>query len=130
MNRDEIVKVVRTYLYGGVLNKDPDGILLSDDCVRMENGVKTGTSGVHIKEMFHKDNYKANEAIENERWVVEGDHANVWYDLVLTGIDFPIRVAALFKVADGLIKHIDVMVDAGPIHEGFMASLKALEESI
>ena len=126
MNRDSVVAVAQTYLIDGLLKQDVDKVLLADDCTRTEQGFNTGASGAHIREVLLMDNLKMNEAIENDRWIVEGNMASVWYDLILTGVPFPIRVAAMFELADGLIHHIDVMVDAGPMHGDFVAELAAM----
>ena len=123
LKREDTIAIAKTYLIEGLLLHQPENALLADDCNRIENGVETGGSGAEIRRLLAGDDYLLNESIENERWVVEGEFADVWYELKLRGVDQRILVVTRFEIIDGHIKRIDLLVDAGALQSQFVEDL-------
>lgn len=88
--------------------------------------METGGSATVIRQLLTGDNYLINDTIENERWVVEGAFADVWYDLKLRGGAPTMSISSRFEIADGKIKKIEVLVDAGAMHSVVMESIESL----
>lgn len=126
MNREDMIAIAKTYLIDGLILHQPQNALLADDCVRIENGMETGGSAAVIRQLLTGDNYLINDTIENERWVVEGAFADVWYDLKLRGGAPTMSISSRFEIADGKIKKIEVLVDAGALHSVVMESIESL----
>jgi len=126
MNREDMIAIAKTYLIDGLILHQPQNALLADDCVRIENGMETGGSAAVIRQLLTGDNYLINDTIENERWVVEGAFADVWYDLKLRATAPTMSISSRFEIADGKIKKIEVLVDAGALHSVVMESIESL----
>jgi hypothetical protein len=48
------------------------------------------------------------------RWIVEGDQAVAFYDLLVTTSDRPVLIVERFRVVDGLITEIEAIFHAQP----------------
>ncbi len=122
-SREEKIAVVKTYMYEGLLDHKPEAVLFAEDCERWEMGYITGGSGAELRELLKDPAYEANKAIHNARWLVEGDYVDCRYDLELHDVPDTMRIASRYQVVDGLIKHMEVMICAGAMHEFVMQSV-------
>ena len=76
----------------------------------MEQGENTGSSGAEIKQRLLGEEYQVITGISNERWLVDGNEAVVFYDLHVSSLDAPVLIAERFKVIDGLIEEIEALI--------------------
>ena len=107
--RQVVIETARKYLIFGLVEHKPDLVPLAEKCWRVEQGINTGRSGAEIKRRLLQDEYKAITAITNERWLVEGNEAVVFYDLHVTGVAGPVLIAERFRVIDRQITEIEAI---------------------
>ena len=122
-NREEMIAVVKTYMYDGLIDHNPDAVLFDKNCERWEMGYITGGSGEELRNLLKDPAYEANKAIHNARWMVDGEYVDCRYDLELHDVPETMRIASRYHVVDGLIRHIEVMICAGAMHEFVMQSV-------
>ena len=125
-SREEKIAIVKTYMYDGLLDHKPEAVLFAEDCERWEMGFITGSSGAELKELLKGPAYEANKAIHNPRWLVEGNYVDCHYDLELHDVPETMRIASRYKIIDGLIKHLEIMICAGAMHESVMQTVASL----
>ena len=112
--REAIIETARKYLVHGLLEHKPELVPLAETAWRLEQGENTGRSGAEIKRRLLKEEYKVIAGISNERWLVEGDEAVVFYDLHIHGMQAPVLIAERFKVVGGLIEEIEALIYQPP----------------
>jgi len=91
----------------------------SADCIRIENGLKTGFSGNHLRRSLNRGpQYRIIEAATDRTFAVEGDHVHATFTIV-TKLKFGRRRLAasvhetmLIPASDGLIHHLRVTFKA------------------
>lgn len=97
-----------------LITHDGDSVPFAPDCIRIEQGVKTGFSGAHLRRSLSRGpQYRILAAAEDRRYDVAGDHVRAAYTVVtkiaLAGLQVIARVEEAFLIdADGLIRHIAV----------------------
>jgi len=92
-----------------------DDVPFAADCVRIENGVKTGFSGSHLRRSLSRGpQYRIIEAASDRAFAVDGDHVHATFTVV-TKVSLGSRrlVASvhetmLIPASDGLIHHLRV----------------------
>ena len=124
--RDELIAVANTYLQQGLLDHEPDAVLFADDCVRIEMGVETGGNAAQLRELLADPAYAGNRAMHDKQWIVEDPWVHVIYDLELDKLPDPMRVSTRFRIIDGRIQYLEVVFDAGALHDAIVASLEPL----
>jgi len=121
-SRDSKIAVAMTYLQNGLIDHDPDAVLLSPDARRINNGVLACPDPESLRRIILREPVAA---IHNLRWVVDGDDAVVVYDMLVDWTrseqsesfadPSTWRLAYIgerFHVVDGLIEEIEVVYAA------------------
>jgi hypothetical protein len=92
-----------------------DGVPFAPECVRIENGLKTGFSGNHLRRSLNKGpQYRLIEATADRHISIEGDHVVATFTVVtkakVGGRRLVASVHETFDIpaSDGLIHHIRV----------------------
>lgn len=109
-DRTLIIDTARKYLIQGLVEHKPSLVPLAENCWREEQGINTGRSGAEIKQRLLRDEYRVITGISDERWVVEGDQAVVFYNLHVSSVKQPVLIAERFKVVHGLIEEIEALI--------------------
>ncbi len=109
MSREEIIRICETYLFHGLVERDPGKVLLAPDARRVEQGELNGATQDEISSMLAVKEPRVIEGIRNTRWIVEGDQAVVFYELETTFSPEPVHIAERFRVRDGLISEIEAI---------------------
>jgi len=127
-SRDSKIAVAMTYLQNGLIEHDPDAVLLSDDARRINNGVLACPDPESLRRIILREPVGA---IHNLRWVVDGDDAVVVYDMLVDwtrsdqsesfadpGTWVLAFIGERFHIVDGKIQEIEVVYAAdGDRHE-------------
>jgi len=92
-----------------------DSVPFAPDCVRIENGVKTGFSGNHLRRSLNRGpQYRIIAATTDRAFSVDGDNVQATFTVVTKAtfggrrIVASVRETFLIPAADGLIHHIKV----------------------
>ena len=92
-----------------------DSVPFASDCVRIEQGVKTGFSGDHLRRSLNRGpQYRIIAATTDRRYTIDGDEVHATFTVVtkaaLAGRRVVARVDETFLIpaADGQIHHIRV----------------------
>lgn len=128
--REKLIAVANSYLQQGLLEHKPQEVLFADHCVRYEMGYQTGGNARQLRELLSSDSYKSNKAIHDKQWVVEAPWLDVRFTLELDNIEQTMRVATRFKIVDGLIEHIEILFNAGPLQQMIVDSIQVLRTDI
>jgi hypothetical protein len=90
-----------------------DSVPFAPDCIRIEQGVKTGFSGNHLRRSLNRGpQYRIIEATTDREFAVDGDHVHATFTVVtkakLAGrrVVAPVRETFLIPASDGRIHHI------------------------
>ena len=97
-----------------------DSVPFAPDCVRIEQGVKTGFSGDHLRRSLNRGpQYRVIAATVDRKFTVDGDRVHATFTVVtkaaLAGRRVVARVDETFVIpaADGKIRHIRVRLHPG-----------------
>jgi hypothetical protein len=98
-----------------LVSHDADAVPFSPDCVRIENGIKTGLSGKHLRRSLnHGPQYRIIEATTDRTFTIDGDHVLATLTIV-TKVKFggrrlvaSVHETMLIPASDGLIHHLRV----------------------
>jgi len=92
-----------------------DGVPFAPGCVRIENGLKTGFSGNHLRRSLNRGpQYRMIEATTDRHFTVDGDHVLATFTVVTKAKFGGRRLVASVRetfdlpASDGLIHHIRV----------------------
>ncbi len=92
-----------------------DAVPFAPDCIRIENGLKTGFSGNHLRRSLNRGlQYRIIEDATDRGFSVEGDHVHATFTIVtkmkLRGRRLVASVdeTMLIPASDGLIHHLMV----------------------
>jgi hypothetical protein len=92
---------------------DADSVPFAADCVRVEQGVKTGFSGNHLRRSLNRGRqYRIIEATTDRNFTVNGDEVHATFTVVtkakLAGrrVVAPVKETFLIPASDGKIHHI------------------------
>jgi hypothetical protein len=90
-----------------------DSVPFAPACVRVENGLKTGFSGNHLRRSLnHGPQYRIIEATADRHFTVDGDHVHATFTVVTKAgfggrrVVAAVRETFLIPASDGLIHHI------------------------
>ena len=103
-----------------LVSHDGDSVAFAPDCVRIENGLKTGFSGNHLRRSLNRGpQYRVIAAITDREFTVDGDHVHATFTVVTKAKFSGRRVVAqvdetfLIPASDGKIHHILARVRPG-----------------
>ena len=92
-----------------------DGVPFAAECVRIENGLKTGFSGNHLRRSLNRGpQYRLIEATADRHFDIDGDHVHATFTVVTKAkfgsrrLVASVREKFLLPASDGLIHHITV----------------------
>jgi hypothetical protein len=118
-SRESKIAVAMTYLQNGLIDHDPDAVLLGVDARRINNGVLACPDPESLRRIILREPVGA---IHNLRWVVDGDDAVVVYDMLVDwtrsdqsdsfadpGTWTLAFIGERFHVVDGMIREIEVV---------------------
>ncbi len=100
-----------------LVSHDASGVPFADDCVRIENGLKTGFSGNHLRRSLNRGpQFRLLAAITDREFTIDGDEVRATFTVVLKVKVGGRRVIArtvetfLIPARDGKIHHIHARV--------------------
>jgi hypothetical protein len=92
---------------------DAESVPLAPDCVRVEQGIKTGFSGNHLRRSLNRGlQYRIIEATTDRKFTIDGDRVHATFTVITKAALFGRRVVApveetfLIPAGDGEIHHI------------------------
>jgi hypothetical protein len=92
---------------------DGDSVPFADDCVRIEQGVKTGFSGNHLRRSINRGpQYRVIAATTDRNFTVDGDEVHATFTVVTKAkfagrrVVAPVKETFLIPASDGKIRHI------------------------
>ena len=111
---DQRVAAAEAYV-DALVSHTADSVPFSPDCIRIENGIKTGFSGKHLSRSLNRGpQYRIIDAATDRDFAVEGDNVHATFTIV-TKVKIGRRrlVAAVHETmripaTDGLIHHLRV----------------------
>ena len=111
---DDRIAAAQSYI-DGLVSHDGDAVPFAPNCIRIEQGIRTGLSGNHLRRSLNRGpQYRVIGAATKPEYTVDGDEVHAVFN-VLTKASFGgRRVAArvdetfLIPVDDGKIHHIRV----------------------
>jgi hypothetical protein len=109
---DDRIAAAQAYI-DALVNHDGDAVPFAPGCVRIEQGIKTGFSGDHLRRSLSRGpQYRIIEAATQPKYTVDGDEVRAVFDIVTKSGFAGRRVAAhidetfVIPAADGAIHHI------------------------
>ena len=98
-----------------LVSHEADNIPFSADCIRIENGIKTGFSGKHLRRSLTRGpQYRIIEAATDRTFTVDGEHVHATL-MIVTKLRFgrrqlvaSVHETMLIPASDGLIHHLRV----------------------
>jgi hypothetical protein len=113
------IAAAATYL-DAIVSHDGDNVPFTPDCVRIENGLKTGFSGNHLRRSLNRGpQYRIIKATADRAFTVDGDHVRANFTVVTKVKLGRRRLVArtrddfLIPASDGRIHHIKVTFKPG-----------------
>jgi len=98
-----------------LVSHDGDSVPFAAECIRIEQGVKTGFSGDHLRRSLNRGpQYRIIAATTDRNYTIDGDEVHATFTVVTKAAPAGRRVVArvdetfLIPAADGLIHHIRV----------------------
>ncbi|HJR89490.1 MAG TPA: hypothetical protein VJ782_04950 [Aeromicrobium sp.] len=92
-----------------------EAVPFSPDCIRIENGLKTGFSGRHLRRSLDRGpQYRIIDAATDRTFTVDGDHVHAAFTIVTKvrlgrrRLVAAVRETMLIPASDGQIHHIRV----------------------
>jgi hypothetical protein len=92
---------------------DGDAVPFAPDCVRVEQGVKTGFSGNHLRRSLNRGpQYRIIEATTDRKFTIDGDQVHATFTVVTKAkfagrrVVAPVEETFLIPATDGKIHHI------------------------
>jgi len=111
---DQRIAAAQAYV-DALVSHDAGSVPFSPECIRIENGIKTGFSGKHLRRSLNRGpQYRIIEAATDRAFAVEGDHVHATLTIVtkvkLGGrrLIAYVHETMLIPASDGLIHHLTV----------------------
>jgi hypothetical protein len=106
----ERIAAAQSYI-DALVSHDADAVPFSPDCVRIEQGIKTGFSGNHLRRSLNRGpQFRLIEATTRPEFSVDGDLVRARFDVItkpsLAGRRVGAHVDETFLIPDGKIHHI------------------------
>lgn len=90
-----------------------DGVPFAPECTRIENGLKSGFSGNHLRRSLNRGpQYRIIDATTDRAFTIDGDHVHATFTVVTKAqlggrrVVASVRESFLIPATDGLIHHI------------------------
>jgi hypothetical protein len=116
---EERITAATAYL-DAIVSHQGDDVPFTSDCVRIENGLKTGFSGNHLRRSLNRGpQYRIIKATTDRTFTVDGDHVRADFTVVTKVKLGRRRLVAttrdnfLIPASDGRIHHIRVTFKPG-----------------
>ena len=92
-----------------------DQVPFAPDCVRIENGLKTGFSGNHLRRSLNRGpQFRVIEACTAPEFSVDGERVRAGFDVItkptLAGRRVCAHIDETFLIVDGKIRHINAQM--------------------
>jgi hypothetical protein len=98
-----------------LVSHNAEAVPLSPDCIRIENGLKTGFSGRHLRRSLNRGpQYRIIDAATDRTFTVDGDHVHAAFTVVTKvrlgrrRLVASVHETMLIPASDGLIHHLKV----------------------
>ena len=111
---EQRIAAAETYV-DALVSHDADNVPFAADCTRIENGIKTGFSGKHLRRSLNRGpQYRIIEDATDRAFTVDGEHVRATFTIVTkVGLGRRRLVASvnetmLIPASDGLIHHLTV----------------------
>jgi hypothetical protein len=96
-------------------NHRGDDVPFAADCVRIEQGSKTGFSGNHLRRSLNRGpQFRIIEACTSPKFSVDGDQVRAEFDVItkptLAGRRVCAHIDETFLIVDGTIRHINAQM--------------------
>lgn len=96
-----------------LITHDGDSVPFAPGCTRIEQGIKTGFSGAHLRRSLNRGlQYRVIAAADARNYIVRGDEVRASYTVVtrmaVAGLQVIADVDEVFLIPDGRIHHIRV----------------------
>ena len=96
-------------------NHRGDDVPFAADCVRIEQGIKTGFSGNHLRRSLNRGpQFRIIEACTPPKFAVDGDQVRAEFDVItkptLAGRRVCAHIDETFLIVDGTIRHINAQM--------------------
>lgn len=111
---DDRIAAAQSYI-DALVSHNGDSVPFAPDCIRIEQGIKTGFSGNHLRRSLNRGpQYRIIAATTRPEYEINGDEVRVVYDVVTKASLAGRRVAAhvdetfLIPAGSGRIRHIKV----------------------
>lgn len=111
---DQRIAAAQAYV-DALVSHDADAVPFAANCVRIENGIKTGFSGRHLRRSLNRGpQYRIIDAATDRSFTVDGDHVYATFTIVTKvrlgrrRLVAAVRETMLIAPSDGLIHHLTV----------------------
>jgi hypothetical protein len=107
---DERIAAARSYI-DALVSHNADAVPFAPDCIRIEQGIKTGLSGNHLRRSLNRGpQFRIIAATTAPKFSVDGDRVRAQFDVItkpsLAGRRVCAHVDETFVILDGKIRHI------------------------
>lgn len=114
MTDDQRIAAAESYI-DALVSHRADDVPFAADCVRIENGVKTGFSGRHLRRSLNRGpQYRIIAAVTDRSFTVEGEYVYAAFTIITKvrlgrrRVIAEVREIMLIPPSDGLIHHLKV----------------------
>lgn len=114
MTDDQRIAAAESYI-DALVSHRADDVPFAADCVRIENGVKTGFSGRHLRRSLNRGpQYRIIAAVTDRSFTVEGEYVYAAFTIITKvrlgrrRVIAAVREKMLIPPSDGLIHHLKV----------------------
>lgn len=114
MTDDQRIAAAESYI-DALVSHRADDVPFAADCVRIENGVKTGFSGRHLRRSLNRGpQYRIIAAVTDRSFTVEGEYVYAAFTIITKvrlgrrRVIAEVREKMLIPPSDGLIHHLKV----------------------
>lgn len=114
MTDDQRIAAAESYI-DALVSHRADDVPFAADCVRIENGVKTGFSGRHLRRSLNRGpQYRIIAAVTDRSFTVEGEYVYAAFTIITKvrlgrrRVIAEVREKMLIPPSDGLIHHLRV----------------------
>lgn len=114
MTDDQRIAAAESYI-DALVSHRADDVPFADNCVRIENGVKTGFSGHHLRRSLNRGpQYRIIAAVTDRSFTVEGEYVYAAFTIITKvrlgrrRVIAAVREKMLIPPSDGLIHHLKV----------------------
>ncbi len=111
---DQRIAAAQAYV-DALVSHDAQAVPFASDCIRIENGVKTGFSGGHLRRSLDRGpQYRIIDDATDRTFAVDGEHVRATFTIVTKlrlgrrRLVASVHETMLIPASDGLIHHLKV----------------------